>query len=416
MSSVGAIKIPLVSTLDPKGFNDLKAKMQELDRTPGGGGAGGGGAGGDGGGGESQISNFARQAGSRISQVASGISGGSEIGNLIAKSALGPAAAGMAVFAFSQKMAGQAMQVRKAASDIGVSAGYYYGLERAARAAGLGLEEVTGAVTSVSEKATSAALGGSMGGAAFLHSLGLTDRQIAAGMGNSEKLVSHLRGLNLSAGEKGALFGSAKAGDAVLGATAGGWDQSGVLTDRASRLKIGLQGLGETMLGIVSLIPAAISDPAHFRDYVASEQDRVSKQREDEINSKDYAKRQTAGEGLYASLASPRAIEAYTNTAPTTSSTPRTRRNKTAWWDSQKFKPRRSACRPSHPTYRCANYSIGRSTRLSPSGEEADFPATNRPSETSSVSKASRPPPSAPFAPEPRTSAPAWESRRESTA
>ena len=256
-SSIGKIIIPVVSTCDPTGFNQAKAGLKDLEQSqPSGGGGGGGGA-------PvierapkqaaaSGMNNIAKTAGSRLSQIAGAIPGAEGIGSLIGSAALGPVAAGVAVFALSQKAAANAIAVRKSALDLSVSVDYYGKLEKSARGAGLSMGEVTAAMSTMESKVLGAATGGSMGESVYLQSLGLTRDDMREGIGNAEYLARRLHGMNLTGGQKAAVFGSVGAADAVMGA---GGQQNGIFDANAgtslmaSRMGVGISNFATNMVG-----------------------------------------------------------------------------------------------------------------------------------------------------------------------
>ena len=85
--------------------------------------------------------------------------GAEGLGSMLGAAALGPFAVGVAVFALSQKVAANAITVRKSAMDMSVSVEYYGKLEHAARSAGVSMGEVTSSISGLSNKARAAATG-----------------------------------------------------------------------------------------------------------------------------------------------------------------------------------------------------------------------------------------------------------------
>lgn len=248
--SIGKVIIPVVSTFDPAGIAQAKAGLKDLAgaQGAGGGGSGSGGADGSAGG----ISNLAKTAAGKLSSIASAMPGGEGLGSLLSASALGPAAAGVAVFALSQRVASNAAQVRKGALDLNVSVDYYGKLEKSARYAGITIGEVTAGISGAHEKVLSAATGGNMGESVFLESLGLTRSDMQKGIGNAEYLAQRLSGMHLTAGQKAAVFGSVQAADAIMGAggqSSGLLDQNAGTNLMASRMQTGLYNFSTNMIG-----------------------------------------------------------------------------------------------------------------------------------------------------------------------
>ena len=198
------------------------------------------------------MGTLAKTAGSRLQQIAGAIPGAEGIGSLLGSAALGPVAAGVAVFALSQKTAQNAIAVRKSAMDLSISVGYYGKLEKSARSAGLSMGEVTAAMGSMESKVLSAATGGNMGESVFLQSLGLTRDDMREGVGNAEYLSRRLSGMHLTAGQKASVFGSVGAADAIMGAgkqSSGIFDANAGTSLMASRMGVGIGNFATNMVG-----------------------------------------------------------------------------------------------------------------------------------------------------------------------
>ena len=257
MASLGKINLPITSTFDPSGLAAAKAGLKDLQSAQAaGGGAGGGaangGGGGSGGGGASPLGTLAKTAAGRLSSIASAIPGGEGLGSLLSASALGPAAAGVAVFALSQRVASNAAQVRKGALDLNTSVDYYGKLEKSARYAGITIGEVTAGISGAHDKVLAAATGGNMGESVFLQSLGLTRSDMQKGIGNAEYLAQRLSGMHLTAGQKAAVFGSVQAADAIMSAgnqPGGGlFDANAAETRVASQMRVGAENAATNTL------------------------------------------------------------------------------------------------------------------------------------------------------------------------
>ena len=158
----------------------------------------------------------AGRSGLGIGDAASGMMGELGFGGLSGAGTIGGAAAG--IYAISQAAANSAIELGRNAREAGVTVEYYGKLGAASRKAGIGIDETMAGMKKAHQSFENAALNGSIGESLFLKSLGLTDRQIAAGMDNAESMADMLTGKNLSGGQKAVLFGSVSAGDAALGA------------------------------------------------------------------------------------------------------------------------------------------------------------------------------------------------------
>jgi hypothetical protein len=329
--SVGTVKIPIVSTFDASGVQQAKAGLKELQQSQGGGGGGGSS---EGGGSASpgnrapspskdtpatSMSTLAKAAGSRLSQIASSIPGAEGLGNLLGSAALGPAAAGVAVFALSQHVASNAAQVRKGALDLGVSVDYYGKLEKSARMAGITIGEVTAGIGGARDKVLAASTGGSMGESVFLQSLGLTQADMREGAGNAEYLANRLSGMHLTGGQKAAVFGSIQAADAIMGSgkgsTGGIFDANAAETMVASQMKVGADNLATNIMGRLGFF---FSESYSGKSYeqIGIDWDKKNDQAEAQQRAEQQAKLekalQAAGSALLPSLASPADTERYT--------------------------------------------------------------------------------------------------------
>ncbi len=312
--SIGKVIIPVVSTFDPAGIAQAKAGLKDLDGAQG---AGGGAAGGGGSG--SGISNLAKTAAGKLSSIASAMPGGEGLGSLLSASALGPAAAGVAVFALSQRVASNAAQVRKGALDLNVSVDYYGKLEKSARYAGITIGEVTAGISGAHEKVLSAATGGSMGESVFLESLGLTRDDMRKGIGNAEYLANRLSGMHLTAGQKAAVFGSVQAADAVMGAknqSEGGLlDANEAETKIASGMMVGMKNAATNVLGRLGFFFSESYSGKSYQE-IGIDWDKLNEQERAKKEAEQAAKlekaMQAAGSALLPSLASPADAERYT--------------------------------------------------------------------------------------------------------
>lgn len=320
--SIGKVIIPIESKFDASGIAQAKAGLKDLAGAQGaGGGAAGGGGSGSGGAGGSAggISNLAKTAAGKLSSIASAMPGGEGLGSLLSASALGPAAAGVAVFALSQRVASNAAQVRKGALDLNVSVDYYGKLEKSARYAGITIGEVTAGISGAHEKVLSAATGGNMGESVFLESLGLTRSDMQEGIGNAEYLAQRLSGMHLTAGQKASVFGSVQAADAIMGAgkgSSGGlFDANAAETMVASQMRVGGENAATNVLGRLGFFFSASYSGKSYQEIGIDWQkknDQAEAQQRAEQQAKYEKAMQAAGSSLLPSLASPADAERYT--------------------------------------------------------------------------------------------------------
>ena len=229
-NSVGTVKIPIVSTFDASGVQAAKQGLRDLQGAqPGGGGGGSGGGGKASSAGRSSQASYAdeadqifektrtanekysyqiaklddlhkrgkistdtytraqKQAADSLPKSAGMMQrlGVGQAGQMVADqfglggvtSALGgmgaagivagAAAAGVAIYGLTQKLAGEAIALREHARQLGVSSTYYAGLTVAAAKAGVSVETVTNGLSGMKSMA-SGALTGDIGTALFL--------------------------------------------------------------------------------------------------------------------------------------------------------------------------------------------------------------------------------------------------------
>ncbi len=314
--SIGKVIIPVVSTFDPAGIAQAKAGLKDLAGAQGAGGgpAGGGGSGSGGAGGSAGgISALAKTAAGKLSSIASAIPGGEGLGSLLSAAAQGPVEAGAAVFALSQRVASNAAQVRKGALDLNVSVDYYGKLEKSARNAGMEMGEVTAGISRAHDKVLGSAIGGNIGESMFLESLGLTREDMEKGVGNVEYLAQRLKGMNLSAGQKAAVFGSVRAADAIMGAGSmgGGQGAMGLFDMNAGNV----QRASQMMLSAQNYLTNAI---VHWSDQLESWQTgksmaqisdardaKVAQEEAQERQGKLFKARQESGASMLPGLLEP---------------------------------------------------------------------------------------------------------------
>jgi hypothetical protein len=232
---------------------------------------------------------------------------------------MGPAAAGVAVFALSQRVASNAAQVRKGALDLNVSVDYYGKLEKSARSAGITMGEVTAGLSGAHEKILSAATGGNMGESVFLESLGLTRGDMQRGIGNAEYLAQRLNGMSLTGGQKAAIFGSVQAANAIMGAgnqRAGGiFAANGAETQVASQMRVGAENAATNIAGRAGFFfSEAFSGKSYgqIHEDWENKQKAVEAQQQEEQRAKYEKAMQGAGSALLQVMASPAEVERYT--------------------------------------------------------------------------------------------------------
>jgi len=222
---------------------------------------------------------------------------------------MGGAAA--ALYGISQAAASAAIELRRNTREAGIDAEYYGKLTQASHHAGIGIEETVSGLKKAHATFESAALKGGFGESLFLKSLGLTDKQIAAGLDNAEDMVRTLGSKNLSNAQKAMLFGSVSAGNAALGAgkeqpgffdiSAGESRGAAMFKDNASNMLTKLGAAAEVTI-------EALWKWKTLDELTSKREDDARKEEQANIEADARRKRHEAGISLANQLASPAEI------------------------------------------------------------------------------------------------------------
>ena len=154
-----------------------------------------------------------------LGEAASGALGELGIVALAGAGTIGGAAVG--IYAISQAAASSAIELRHNAREAGGHGRLLRQAGRASRKAGIGVDETMAGMKKAHQSFETAALQGDVAEGLFLKSLGLTDKQVAAGMDNAESMARCSRQKPLRRPEGRGLFGSSAAANAAMGAGEG---------------------------------------------------------------------------------------------------------------------------------------------------------------------------------------------------